>query len=57
MVVEAAMRHARRRHQIGDADALEAALAKQFRSGGDDPIPVLGRFLFCDAQGDEAPLD
>ena len=52
MLVEAAVREARGRHQIGHADPIEPALAKQLRSRLDDEDSVglrlcLGDFHLC----------
>jgi hypothetical protein len=57
MVVEAAMREARIAHQIRDADAVEALLAKQSGGGLDDPRLVFIGLLFGDAHVSSARID
>jgi hypothetical protein len=46
MVVETALRKARRLHQLGKPDRIDAALAKQLLGGCHDRAPVFNRLLF-----------
>ena len=41
MIVESAMRQARRAHQFGDADAVEALFAKQLRRRVEHPLVIV----------------
>ena len=58
MVVEAAVRHPGRRHELGDADAVETLLAEQLRRRLDHARAVLRGSLLRDAHlGSIRPLD